>query len=148
MRALVQRVSQAHVEVDGNTVGGIGAGLAVLLGIRRGDSTTELQFVLEKCLNLRIFTDADGKMNRSLLECGGQLLIVSQFTLYGDCRKGRRPSFIDAAAPDESQPLYDQFIAAARARGIDVAAGIFGAAMQVHLINDGPVTVMIEKEAE
>ena len=144
MRALVQRVSEAAVAVDGEVVGRIGRGLLVLLGVRVGDCEREADFLVEKCLNLRIFEDGEGKMNRSLLDEGGGMLVVSQFTLYGDCRKGRRPSFIEAAPPPLSEPLYEYFVQQARLSGVHIATGRFGAKMAVQLVNDGPVTLLAE----
>jgi len=147
MRALVQRVTEASVAIDGEVVGRIGRGLLILLGVRVGDGEKEADFLVEKCLNLRIFEDEEGKMNRSLLEEQGEILVVSQFTLYGDCRKGRRPSFIEAAPPAVSEPLYEYFVQQVRLRGVHTPTGRFGATMAVHLINDGPVTILAEKEA-
>lgn len=118
----------------------------ILLGIRDGDSEAEVQWVADKCVNLRIFADADGKFNRSLLDVGGDVLVVSQFTLYADCRKGRRPSFIEAAPPAKSEPLYESFVEAVRAKGVHVETGRFGAMMVVDIQNDGPVTIMVERE--
>jgi len=148
MRALVQRVKEARVEVDGKVVGQIGPGLLILLGVRVTDTETELRWVADKCLNLRIFEDAAGKFNHSLLETKGEILIVSQFTLYGDASRGRRPSFTDAAPPAIAEPLYEKFAATLRAAGVKVATGVFGAMMEVSLQNSGPVTIMVEKEAE
>ena len=148
MRAVVQRVTKARVEVDGTVVGEIGAGLLVLLGVSKTDGAAGADFLVDKILNLRIFSDEEGKMNRSLLDTGGALLVVSQFTLYGDCRKGRRPSFIDAAPPEMAIPLYEAFINAVRAHGIATATGQFGDMMEVELVNDGPVTLIIERESE
>ena len=139
MRALVQRVSQASVTVDGNEVARIGPGLLVLLGIRRGDGEAEADRVASKLLALRVFEDEAGKMNLSVGDVGGEVLCVSQFTLYGDVRKGNRPSFIEAAPPDEAEPLYERVRAALGAKG-----GVFGARMAVSLVNDGPVTLLIE----
>ena len=144
MRAVVQRVSSAHVAVDGQTVGAIGAGLVVLLGVAEGDSGADVTYMADKIVNLRIFEDAAGKMNRSLLETGGALLAVSQFTLLGDCRKGRRPSFIEAARPEEGKRLYDAFCDAVRTFGVRVETGRFQAMMQVALVNDGPVTILVD----
>jgi len=144
MRAVVQRVTTGSVEVDGAVVGAIGTGLLVLLGVARTDSEKDADFLARKIVNLRIFADADGKMNLSVLEAGGALLVVSQFTLYGDCRKGRRPGF-DAAAPAEvARALYESFVAAARLTGVHVEAGVFQAHMAVSLVNDGPVTLLVE----
>jgi D-tyrosyl-tRNA(Tyr) deacylase len=144
MRALIQRVTQARVEVDGNTVGEIGAGLLVLLGIEQSDSTVDADYLVRKMIDLRIFDDHDGKMNLSLRETGGGLLIVSQFTLYGDCRKGRRPSFDRAARPETAKILYEYFVTQARSTGLMVRTGVFQAAMLVSLTNDGPVTLLCE----
>ena len=139
MRALVQRVSQASVTVDGNEVARIGAGLLVLLGIRNGDGIDQADRLAQKLLALRVFEDEAGKMNLSVGDVGGEVLCVSQFTLYGDVRKGNRPSFIEAAPPDEAEPLYERVRAALGAKG-----GVFGARMDVSLVNDGPVTLLIE----
>ena len=144
MRAVVQRVSRASVMIDGEKVGDIGAGLVVLLGITHDDTLERAQWLAEKVAGLRIFNDADGKMNRDLGEVGGAMLIVSQFTLYGDCKKGKRPSFIDAAPPAIAIPLYEAFINGVKALGIPVATGRFGADMKVELVNDGPVTLIVE----
>jgi D-aminoacyl-tRNA deacylase len=144
MRACVQRVSQASVTVDGQIVGQIGRGLLVLLGVTGDDQSKDTTYLAEKITTLRIFNDDDGKMNRSLLDTGGQMLVVSQFTLLGDCRKGRRPSFIQAAGPEIAQRLYAQFVADVQSRGVRVATGRFQAHMDVALINDGPVTVLLD----
>jgi D-tyrosyl-tRNA(Tyr) deacylase len=144
MIAVVQRVTQSSVTVEGNTVGAIGRGLTVLLGVAKGDSEKEARFLADKIVNLRIFEDDQGKLNRSLIDVGGSLLVVSQFTLLGDCRKGRRPSFIDAAPPEIADGLYQIFADHARAQGIATATGQFRAMMQVHLINDGPVTLIVQ----
>jgi len=144
MRALLQRVTQASVVVEGSVVGGIGAGLLILLGVAKPDTVAEAEFLADKILNLRIFPDAEGKMNRSLLDIQGSLLVVSQFTLYGDCRKGRRPGF-DAAAPaEQARALYESFVEIARRSGLRVETGVFQAHMEVALVNDGPVTLMLE----
>ena len=144
MRAIVQRVTQARVEVDGNTVGEIGPGLLVLLGVAKPDAAADAEYLADKILNLRLFSDDLGKMNRSLLDTGGSLLVVSQFTLYGDTRKGRRPSF-DAAAPaEQARALYEHFVAAAKRGRLRVATGVFQAHMTVSLVNDGPVTLLVE----
>ena len=146
MRALLQRVSHARVTVDGSVVGEIGPGLLVLLGVAKPDTAANAEFLVDKILNLRIFPDAAGKMNLSLLDTAGELLVVSQFTLYGDCRKGRRPSF-DAAAPaEQARTLYESFVALARRSGLLVATGVFRAHMEVALVNDGPVTLLLETE--
>lgn len=144
MRALVQRVTQAKVEVDGTVTGEINAGLLVLLGASRLDAPSDADYLAEKIVQLRIFADDAGKMNRSLLETGGALLVVSQFTLYGDCRKGRRPSFDQAAPPDQARALYEHFVAAARRLCPRVETGVFQAHMAVSLVNDGPVTLIVE----
>ena len=146
MRAVVQRVKRAAVRVNGGVVGSIGPGLLVLVGIGKTDSDTDVQNLAEKIVNLRVFEDEHGKMNRSLLEMGGQVLCVSQFTLYGDCRKGRRPSYDQAAGPDTAQRLYDDFVKALRSFGIVVATGQFQAMMEVELVNDGPVTLLLDSE--
>jgi len=144
MRAVVQRVSQAAVEVDGGLVGRIGTGLLVLLGVADDDAEKDADDLAGKIVHLRIFEDEAGKLNRSLVDCGGEMLVVSQFTLYGDCRKGRRPSFVKAAAPDKGNALYRHFVEAVRARGVTVATGRFGAMMAVSLVNHGPVTLIVE----
>jgi D-aminoacyl-tRNA deacylase len=144
MRAVVQRVRSSRVVVSGTVVGEIGPGLLVLLGIRTGDAADQVRWMADKVVGLRIFEDDQGKMNRSLLETGGSVLAVSQFTLYGDCQKGRRPSFIDAARPDVAEPLYQAFATAIRMHGVPVATGVFGADMAVELVNDGPVTLVID----
>jgi D-tyrosyl-tRNA(Tyr) deacylase len=146
MRAVVQRVSRARVVVDDETIGEIGRGLLVLLGVARNDTEEEARWLAEKIATLRIFEDANGKMNLGLADVGGGMLIVSQFTLYGDCRKGRRPSFIDAAPPEIAIPLYDTFITAVKALGIATATGRFGAMMQVELVNAGPVTLIVDTQ--
>lgn len=146
MRAVVQRVSQARVTVDGETTGEIGVGLLVLLGVTHGDIPAKGQWLAEKIAGLRIFPDEQGKMNRDLADANGAMLIVSQFTLYGDCQKGRRPSFIDAAPPEIAIPLYEDFINQVKALGIPVATGRFAAMMNVELVNDGPVTLIIDSK--
>lgn len=146
MRAVVQRVSRASVVIEGETAGRIDAGLAVLLGVTHDDTPENAKWLAEKVVGLRIFNDADGKMNRDLFEVNGAMLIVSQFTLYGDCRKGKRPSFIDAAPPPIAIPLYEAFINGVKALGIPVATGRFGADMKVELVNDGPVTLIVESK--
>jgi D-tyrosyl-tRNA(Tyr) deacylase len=144
MRALIQRVTRASVEVDSSIVGEIGPGMLVLLGIEQSDSAADVDYLVNKVIDLRIFDDKQGKMNLSLRETGGALLIVSQFTLYGDCRKGRRPSFDQAARPETAKVLYDRFVTTAEATGLTVRTGIFQAAMLVSLVNDGPVTLLCE----
>ena len=146
MRAVVQRVSQARVVVDQDVVGQIGRGLLVLLGVARGDTVEQARWLADKIIGLRIFADEEGKMNRGLADVGGEVLVVSQFTLYGDCQKGRRPSFVDAAPPEIAIPLYEGFLNAVRALGIPTASGRFGAMMQVELVNDGPVTLIVESK--
>lgn len=143
MKAVIQRVIQSSVSVDGQEIGAIGKGLLVLLGVGHDDTHKSAQWLAEKTVHLRIFEDEEGKMNRSLLDVEGGMLIVSQFTLLGDCRKGRRPSFIDAASPDKAKDLYHCFMQYVGEMGIEVAAGKFGANMQVSLINDGPVTLIV-----
>ena len=144
MRAVIQRVAEARVTVGGKIVGQIGPGLCILLGVSRDDGEANANALADKIKNLRIFPDQQGKMNRSVLDSAGELLVVSQFTLYGDCRKGNRPSFTDAAAPAEAERLYEYFSQRLRAAGIQVANGQFQAHMQVALINDGPVTLVLE----
>jgi D-tyrosyl-tRNA(Tyr) deacylase len=145
MRLCLQRVKRAHVSVSGETVGRIGKGLLVLLGVGRADTEKEADFFAEKCMGLRIFEDADGKMNLSVKEAGGGVLVVSQFTLYGDVRKGRRPSFTDAAPPEHGNRLYEYFCERIRQGMGHVQKGVFGAMMDVELVNDGPVTIWAEK---
>ena len=144
MRACIQRVSLARVVVDGQVVGEIGRGLLVLLGVAVGDGDAELRWTVDKVVGLRIFEDGEGKMNLALADVGGELLIVSQFTLLGDARKGRRPSFIGAAPPEKAERMYAQFVEAARQLGLRVATGRFRARMQVELVNDGPVTILVD----
>ncbi len=144
MRACIQRVSQAQVTVDGDVTGRIGRGLVVLLGVAQDDGPAEALWLAEKVVGLRIFADDEGKMNRSLAETGGELLVVSQFTLLGDCRKGRRPSFVAAAEPQLAETLYETFVARCRALGVQVATGRFREHMLVSLTNDGPVTIWID----
>ena len=146
MRAVVQRVSEASVAVDGQVVGQIGAGLCALIGVAAGDSEEDAQWLATKVIELRIFEDEQGKMNKSLLDSGGQLLAISQFTLLGDSRQGRRPGFAAAAPPDLAQPLYARFCALARERGVTVAEGIFRATMTVKIVNEGPVTLLIDSK--
>jgi D-tyrosyl-tRNA(Tyr) deacylase len=146
MRAVVQRVTRASVTVDEDLVGAIGPGLLVLLGAARGDTPAEALWLAHKVANLRIFSDADGRMNLSVKEIGGQVLIVSQFTLIANTRKGFRPSFMPAAAPEVAEPLVTQFTEAVASEGVPVATGLFGAHMVVELVNDGPVTILLERE--
>ncbi len=147
MIALVQRVSSASVRVDGETVGEIGPGLLVLLGVVQGDTEAEGDWLADKLARLRVFLDDEGKMNRSVQDVGGQALVVSQFTLAGDARKGTRPSFVRAARPEVARPLYDAFARALSGHlGAPVATGVFGATMEVALVNDGPVTLWVERE--
>lgn len=149
MRAVVQRVSHASVTVEGQRVGEIEAGLLVLLGAGAGDVQSDLEYIVDKLVNLRIFADEAGKMNRSVLDIGGGVLVVSQFTLYGDARKGRRPSFIDALEPGAAKALYEQSLVALRAAGVaHVAAGVFAADMKVDLRNDGPVTLLLDSRKQ
>ena len=149
MRVVLQRVSRAQVRVDGNVTGQIGVGFVILVGFAPGDTEETLTWMAEKILSLRLFRDAEDKMNRSLDEVRGAVLVVSQFTLYGDARKGRRPSFIDAAPPEVAKPLYERFVAILKERGagssIRVETGEFGAMMEVELVNDGPVTLLLER---
>ena len=145
MRVLLQRVSRAAVTVDGRETGRIGAGFVVLVGFTHADGNDQLQWMADKIVGLRLFGDAEGKMNLALSDVGGALLVVSQFTLYGDAQKGRRPSFIQAAHPDAAVPLYERFVVALRERSVPVETGEFGALMQVELVNDGPVTLWLER---
>lgn len=146
MRALLQRVSRASVTVDEQVVGKIGLGLLVLLGVGKDDNEAQVKTMADKIVYLRIFGDDEGKMNRSLLDVGGEVLVVSQFTLYADMRRGRRPSFIDAAPPSIAEPLVERFKAAIADYGLRVAGGIFGAYMEVELVNSGPVTIWLDSE--
>ncbi len=148
MRAVLQRVSQARVRVDNETVGEIGPGLLVLLGVGQGDSEADARYLAEKSAALRIFEDGEGKMNLALAESGGAALVVSQFTLYADCRNGRRPGFSGAAPPDEANRLYLFFVAQLRALDLTVATGVFQADMQVELVNDGPVTMLLDSRKD
>ena len=148
MRAVVQRVSEARVRVAGETVGEIGRGLLVLLGVAEEDGQDDVIHLAQKIAGLRIFEDDDGKMNRSLAEAGGGMLVVSQFTLLGDCRKGRRPSFIKAARPEKACALYESFVAEARGQGVEVATGRFQEHMDVELTNDGPVTLILDSRKD
>ena len=146
MRAVVQRVKRSSVKVDGKIVGEIGRGILVLLGVANGDTVGDADFMVNKIVHLRIFEDENEKMNRSLHDVGGEMLVVSQFTLLGDCRKGRRPSFINAAGPEQATELYEYFVKKTREQGISVKTGQFRAMMDVALINDGPVTLIIESK--
>src|SRR5690348_4072721 len=146
MRAVVQRVSRCHVTVEDNVAGEIGAGLLVLLGVSKTDSEAAADYLVEKIIGLRIFEDAEGKMNLSVQDCGGSVLVVSQFTLYGDVRRGRRPSFDDAARPEEAKRLYEYFVGKVRAAGLRCETGQFQAMMEVELVNSGPVTIMLDSE--
>lgn len=148
MRAVVQRVSQASVTVDGEVVGEIAHGFLVLLGISQEDTLDDVLYLAAKLIGLRVFEDAEGKMNCSITDVGGAMLVVSQFTLYGDCRKGRRPSFIEAARPEQAQPLYERFVAELRSQGISTATGRFQAEMAVALVNDGPVTLLLDSRKQ
>jgi D-tyrosyl-tRNA(Tyr) deacylase len=148
MRAVVQRVSSASVTVAGNITGHVERGFLVLLGIATDDSQEDLIYLAQKVIGLRVFEDAEGKMNLSIGEVGGAMLVVSQFTLYGDCRKGRRPGFTDAAKPEVAEPLYRAFVAEVRGQGISVETGQFQAEMQVSLVNDGPVTLLIDSRKQ
>lgn len=146
MRIVVQRASRGRVTVEGEVTGEIGQGLVLLVGITHEDTREDADYLVDKVLNLRIFEDESGKMNHSLLDIGGALLSVSQFTLYGDCRKGRRPNFMEAAKPDAANELYEYFNEQARAQGVRVETGVFGAMMDVELVNDGPVTLLLESK--
>lgn len=145
VRALIQRVSRAEVGIAGRTAGRIGRGFLLLVGLTHTDGEEQLTWMADKVVGLRLFSDDDGKMNLSLADVGGALLVVSQFTLYGDAVKGRRPSFVDAARPETAIPLYERFVALLRERGVPVETGEFGADMQVELVNDGPVTLWLER---
>jgi len=145
MRALIQRVSRAQVRIDAHPVASIGAGLLILLGIAHGDDAQAVTYLTRKIAHLRIFGDEQGRMNRSLLDVGGEAIVVSQFTLYADTRKGRRPAFVDAAPPEAARPLVDAFAEALRTLGVPTQTGEFGAHMEVDLVNDGPVTILLEK---
>ncbi len=147
MRIVLQRVSRASVTIGGRTAGAIGQGFCLLVGVTHTDSTAEAEWLAEKVSGLRLFADAEGKMNLGLAEVGGAVLVISQFTLYGDVTRGRRPSFVDAAPPAHAIPVYEAFIAALRRRGLAVATGEFGAMMAVDLLNDGPVTLILERAA-
>jgi D-tyrosyl-tRNA(Tyr) deacylase len=145
MRVLVQRVSRAEVRVGDRVTGRVGRGLLLLVGLTHADTEAELAWMADKVLGLRVFADAEGKLNLDVGEAGGAVLVVSQFTLYGDARKGRRPSFVDAARPELAEPLYERFVATLRDRGARVETGEFGAMMEVDLVNDGPVTLWLER---
>jgi D-tyrosyl-tRNA(Tyr) deacylase len=147
MRVVLQRVSRASVTIAGRVAGAIGPGFCLLVGFTHTDTPAQVDWMAEKVAGLRLFSDADGKMNLGLAEVGGAILVVSQFTLYGDAAKGRRPSFIDAARPEIAIPLYEAFVAALGSRGLEVQTGEFGAMMDVELINDGPVTLILERSA-
>jgi D-aminoacyl-tRNA deacylase len=144
MRVVLQRVKEAHVDVAGATVGSIAQGLLILLGITQPDRSEDADYLVEKIVHLRIFPDEAQRMNRSLVDVAGALLVVSQFTLYGDCRKGRRPSFDQAAPPDQARDLYEYFVEKLRMRNLIVQTGVFQAEMEVHLVNDGPVTFILD----
>lgn len=146
MRAIIQRVKEARVEVEGEVVGRIGEGMLILLGAGKDDTEVDAEYLAEKILTLRIFEDVEGKMNLSLTDTGGEVLVVSQFTLYGDCRKGRRPSFDKAAPPETAEELYEIFVREIRERGVNVETGKFRAMMDVHLVNWGPVTLMLDSK--
>jgi len=148
MRAVVQRVREARVRVDGSVTGEVGAGLLVLLGVGRSDTPKVARALAEKTVHLRIFGDEQGKMNRSLIDTRGATLVVSQFTLYGDARGGRRPSYIEAASPEHAKQLYEEYVAALRALGVTVATGVFQAHMEVESINDGPVTLLLDSDKQ
>jgi len=148
MRVVLQRVKEASVSVDGRVVGQIGRGLLLLIGVARDDSEEDIRFVADKCVNLRIFEDDEGKMNRSLLDTGGGVLAISQFTLLGDTRKGRRPSFIDAAPPEKGQDFYEKFVARLKSFPVEVECGIFGAMMDVRFTNYGPVTLIVDSKTK
>lgn len=148
MRAVVQRVKSASVSVEGKLVSEIGAGVLIFLGVAHEDTATQIEYIANKVANLRIFEDEEGKMNRSLLEMGGAALVVSQFTLYGDCRKGRRPSFIKAARPELANALYEAFIIALEQQNISTQGGTFQAMMDVELVNDGPVTILLDSDKQ
>lgn len=148
MRAVVQRVKSSNVAVDGTITGSIGLGLTVLLGVEEADNSADASYMAEKITGLRIFEDEEGKMNRSVLDVGGEILAISQFTLFGDCRKGKRPSFIRAARPEQADALYQEFISECKSTGIRVAEGVFRAEMLVNIANDGPVTIMIDSKKE
>jgi D-tyrosyl-tRNA(Tyr) deacylase len=147
MRVVLQRVSRASVTIGGQERGAIGQGFCLLVGFTHGDTDAQVDWMADKVAGLRLFSDAQGKMNLGLSEVAGEVLVISQFTLYGDAAKGRRPSFIDAAGPEVATPLYQRFVAALRSRGLEVATGEFGAAMQVEIHNDGPVTLILDRNS-
>jgi D-tyrosyl-tRNA(Tyr) deacylase len=147
MRVVLQRVSRASVTIGGKVAGAIGQGFCLLVGFTHGDTNAQVDWMTEKVAGLRLFSDAEGKMNLGLSEVAGAVLVISQFTLYGDAAKGRRPSFIDAAGPELAEPLYRLFVDALRSRGLEVATGEFGAAMQVEIHNDGPVTLILDRNS-
>ncbi len=146
MRAVIQRVTHASVSIDGAEKAAMGEGLLILLGVTHGDGEKEADYLAAKCAGLRIFRDSEDKMNRSVTDVGGQALVVSQFTLYSDCRKGKRPAFVAAARPETAIPLYERFVAKLREMGLTVGTGQFGADMQVSLLNDGPVTILMDTD--
>lgn len=148
LRAVIQRVAEASVSAEGRRVAAVGPGVLVLLGVRRGDDERDASYLAEKIAHLRLFADDERKMNRSLLDTGGEALVVPQFTLHGDCRKGRRPDFTRAAPPAEAERLYEHFVRELAARGARVRAGVFGALMAVSLVNDGPVTLIVDSPSE
>ena len=148
MRAVIQRVSQASVTVQGKTIGAIGPGLLILLGVGKGDAEADADYLADKAAGLRIFPDDEGKMNRSVADIGGQALVISQFTLFGDARRGKRPSFIDAAPPDEARRLYEYFVQRLREMNLPVATGEFQAMMDVALVNSGPVTILLDSRRQ
>ena len=147
MRVVLQRVSRAAVTIGGRVAGAIGPGFCLLVGFTHGDTDAQVDWMADKVAGLRLFSDREGKMNLGLSEVAGGILVISQFTLYGDAAKGRRPSFIDAAGPEIAEPLYQRFVAALRSRGLEVATGEFGAAMQVEIHNDGPVTLILDRNS-
>lgn len=144
MRAVIQRVSRASVKVEGNTLGSIGCGLLIFLGVGEGDTEADLRYIADKAAGLRIFCDENGKMNLSVVDVGGDALVISQFTLYGDCRKGKRPSFSKSMEPEAANKMYELFIENFKSRGIKTEHGEFGADMKVELLNDGPVTILLD----
>jgi D-tyrosyl-tRNA(Tyr) deacylase len=147
MRVVLQRVSRASVTIDGRTAGAVGRGFCLLVGLTHGDTDATVDWMADKVAGLRLFPEAEGKMNLGLDQVGGAVLVISQFTLYGDTAKGRRPSFVDAARPEQAIPLYERFVAALGQRGLQVATGEFGAHMEVEIHNDGPVTLILERNA-